>query len=74
MSKLIQNYQGTGEALLCQFLKVGVLKGMYVFQVTSWNVIDFPSFKSFQYSPNEFERRGFGSEEKEPLELYLWSF
>ena len=32
-SKLIQKYQGSDEALLCQFLKVEFIKGVWLFQV-----------------------------------------
>ena len=46
MSKLIQNYQGSNEDFLYQFVKVEVIKGMYVVQVLSWAVRNFPSFNS----------------------------
>ena len=32
ISKLVQNYQGSEEALLCEFSKVELMKGVEVFQ------------------------------------------
>ena len=42
MSKLVQKYQGSDKALLCNFLKFEALKGVDVVQVTSWDVKDLP--------------------------------
>ena len=79
MSKLIQNYQGSNEDFLYQFVKVEVIKGMYVVQVLSWAVRNFSSFKSCQYYPNEYERRGLEKKKKNILssifdhfDLMLW--
>ena len=58
MTKLIQKYQGSEEALLIQFVKYELSKGRDVFQVTSWAVGHLPSFKSCQEHPNEVERKG----------------
>ena len=48
MSKLIQKYQDSDEALVCNFEKVKAIKRMDVVQVPSWSMRNFLSFKSSQ--------------------------
>ena len=58
MYKLIQKYQGSEEALLCQFGKSELIKGGEVFKVYSWAMRNFPSFKICQDHSNEVEWEG----------------
>ena len=64
MSILIQKYQGSEEALLCEFSKIELIKGGEVFQVPSWAVSHFGFFKSCQEHPNEVERKGLTQKNK----------
>ena len=64
MSKLIQKYQGSEEALLCEFAKVELIKGGEMFRVPSWAVSHFGSFKSCQEHPNEVEQKGLAQKNK----------
>ena len=50
--------------LLCEFSKVELIKGGEVFQVPSWDVRYFASFKIFQEHPNEVERKGLAHKKK----------
>ena len=74
MSKLIQKYQGSGKDLLCQFLKVGVLKSTDVVQVPLWSLINFRYFNSFQDEPSEVERRVLVQNNKNILDYIFGRF
>ena len=64
MFKLIQKYQGSEEALLCELPKVKLIKGGEMFQVPSCSVSHLPSFKIWQEHPNEVERKGLEQKKK----------
>ena len=64
MSKLIQKYEGSEEALFYEFEKFELIKGGEVFQVPSWDVSHFASFKSCQEHPDEVERKGLSQKKK----------
>ena len=74
MSKLIQKYQGIDKYLLSKFLKVIVLNGTDVVQVTSWGVINFPSFNSLKDYPNEYEWRGLVQKKETKLNYIFGTF
>ena len=61
---MIQKYQGSEEALLCEFAKYELIEGREVFQVPSWAVSHLASFKSFQERPNEVEWKGLVQKKK----------
>ena len=79
MSKLIQKYQGSEEALLCEFAKFELIKGGEVFQLPSWSVSHLTSFNIFQEYPNGVERKGLDQKNKNTilsifgnLDLIMW--